>query len=249
MRLLSFPLTIITSSVPVPASSPSTEDGNIIYRDDNNPTIDVNPPQKGVLWVNTTTGEIFVCLDNTPNKNVWKGCYGTLIYPSEEPILELTNISSPTEANISTPTTEATFVFYGQGWQGGNYHFFFSTKTEEGWLNDAYYGNGFTVRKNCGFSYKYLEAPPADSELVAIFSWSSSMVLIRFYNAQTLDLLYAANVSIGFCSTPPTKICLYDQDCSGSNPLGGTIYRFRLYPKAFSDEADLKTLAQKIVEA
>ncbi len=38
-----------------------------------NPTIDVNPPIINMTWLNSTTGEIFVCTDNTANLNVWIG--------------------------------------------------------------------------------------------------------------------------------------------------------------------------------
>ncbi len=44
-----------------------------------NPTIDVNPGQEGVTWVNMTTGELFVCIDATVDTNIWIGQFGTAI--------------------------------------------------------------------------------------------------------------------------------------------------------------------------
>ncbi|TEY00360.1 hypothetical protein [Campylobacter sp. US33a] len=41
------------------------------YKVGADPTDDVNPLKVGVTWVNTTTGEIFICIDNTENANVW----------------------------------------------------------------------------------------------------------------------------------------------------------------------------------
>ena len=68
MRLLSFPIGSISGNVSIIKSA-------------QDPTTNINPPNKGTIWVNTTTGEIFVCVDNTPNKNVWKGCFGKVVSP------------------------------------------------------------------------------------------------------------------------------------------------------------------------
>ena len=45
----------------------------------NDPLVTTNPPQVGDSWVNTTTGEIFVCIDATIDDNVWKGTQGNTI--------------------------------------------------------------------------------------------------------------------------------------------------------------------------
>ena len=37
----------------------------------NDPAIDTNPSAVGHLWANTTSGEMFVCTDNTAGANVW----------------------------------------------------------------------------------------------------------------------------------------------------------------------------------
>jgi hypothetical protein len=52
------------------------------YTSVENPTTNVNPPDKGVLWLNLKTGEIFVCIDNTENKNIWIGSKDNIIIPS-----------------------------------------------------------------------------------------------------------------------------------------------------------------------
>ncbi len=44
-----------------------------------NPLVTTNPPQVGDSWVNTTTGEIFICIDATADENVWKGTQGKII--------------------------------------------------------------------------------------------------------------------------------------------------------------------------
>ena len=36
-----------------------------IYKSDVNPTITINPKNKGDLWVNFKSGEFFICTDNT----------------------------------------------------------------------------------------------------------------------------------------------------------------------------------------
>lgn len=42
-----------------------------IFTDSRDPGTNVNPKVLGSLWINYTTGEQFVCKDNTLNKNVW----------------------------------------------------------------------------------------------------------------------------------------------------------------------------------
>jgi len=39
----------------------------------NDPSITENLPQ-GTIWVNDTTGKLFICSDNTPDNNVWTSC-------------------------------------------------------------------------------------------------------------------------------------------------------------------------------
>jgi len=49
------------------------------YTNIGNPTISVNPPVTPATWLNKTSGEIFVCVDNTSGENFWRGCFGTNI--------------------------------------------------------------------------------------------------------------------------------------------------------------------------
>ena len=44
-----------------------------------NPTVAVNPPILNMTWLNSVTGEIFVCIDNTIGSNVWVGQLGTSV--------------------------------------------------------------------------------------------------------------------------------------------------------------------------
>jgi hypothetical protein len=50
-----------------------------IIKSNVNPTINENPSQEGTLWANYTTNEIFMCTDNTTNKNIWQGNKKTII--------------------------------------------------------------------------------------------------------------------------------------------------------------------------
>jgi len=52
------------------------------YISEENPTTSINPEEVNVIWYNKKTGEIFICINNTPNKNVWKGTKGTIVAPS-----------------------------------------------------------------------------------------------------------------------------------------------------------------------
>lgn len=42
-----------------------------IYSEARNPTANVNPKKLGAVWINYTTGDTFVCSNNTHNRNVW----------------------------------------------------------------------------------------------------------------------------------------------------------------------------------
>jgi hypothetical protein len=60
------------------------------YELPSNPTATVNPVRIPVTWLNTTTGNIFICTDNTTDANVWKlksGFRGCLIYPTATNVL------------------------------------------------------------------------------------------------------------------------------------------------------------------
>lgn len=50
-----------------------------IYKSDVNPTITINPKEKGELWINYESAEFFICTNNTKDQNVWKGNRGTVI--------------------------------------------------------------------------------------------------------------------------------------------------------------------------
>ena len=45
----------------------------------NNPAYNTNPPYAPFIWTNYVTGEMFVCIDNTKDNNVWQGQAGTTI--------------------------------------------------------------------------------------------------------------------------------------------------------------------------
>lgn len=44
-----------------------------------NPTASVNDEILYERWLNSATGEVFVCIDNTVDANVWVGNQGTTI--------------------------------------------------------------------------------------------------------------------------------------------------------------------------
>ena len=41
------------------------------------PLITTNPSVVGANWLNSVTGEVFICTSNIPGSNVWKGQMGT----------------------------------------------------------------------------------------------------------------------------------------------------------------------------
>lgn len=42
------------------------------YINSGSPGVDVNPSIIPVTWINTTSGEIFICVDNTIDANIWR---------------------------------------------------------------------------------------------------------------------------------------------------------------------------------
>ena len=53
----------------------------IDYISTTDPAYNTNPSKLGATWVNTTSGEIFVCKDKTTDKNKWQGQLGSYIRP------------------------------------------------------------------------------------------------------------------------------------------------------------------------
>lgn len=49
------------------------------YEYASNPLITSNPKYSPCSWLNTVSGELFICIDNTTNSNVWIGQLGTTI--------------------------------------------------------------------------------------------------------------------------------------------------------------------------
>jgi hypothetical protein len=45
-----------------------------IYSGPNDPSTNINPKIIGAFYINTKTAKLFVCTDNTNNRNVWKIC-------------------------------------------------------------------------------------------------------------------------------------------------------------------------------
>ena len=61
--------------------------GGFDYKRNSDPSATINPVSKGALWINTSTLEIFVCVDNARNNNLWlgskEGSAGSLSAPRE----------------------------------------------------------------------------------------------------------------------------------------------------------------------
>ena len=54
------------------------------YVESSPPSVDTNPVKENPLWLDTSTGELFVCVDNTTNENVWAGQYGNRVEPFDD---------------------------------------------------------------------------------------------------------------------------------------------------------------------
>ena len=99
MKYLGFPRLRMTSQETMPIAN---------FEHAANPTATVNPPFTPVTWLNTTTGNVFVCIDNTANANVWINCAGRTVIDYENPIeintaTTLTISSHHVISDLSTP--------------------------------------------------------------------------------------------------------------------------------------------------
>lgn len=55
-----------------------------VYKSDVNPTTTINPKNKGSLWVNFNECDIYICMDNLKDKNIWKSVKsGKIIAPEK----------------------------------------------------------------------------------------------------------------------------------------------------------------------
>ena len=61
----------------------------INFVESTDPTTDVNPEIEHAIWFNYESGEFFICIDNTPNKNIWRGDKGSLIQPETVYVVDI----------------------------------------------------------------------------------------------------------------------------------------------------------------
>lgn len=57
-----------------------------IYSGPTDPTKTINPKIIGAFYINVKTAKLFVCTDNTFNKNVWKMCNPDIVIPPPAPL-------------------------------------------------------------------------------------------------------------------------------------------------------------------
>ena len=69
------------------------------------PGLDINPAVTGASYTDATTGETYVCVDNTPGANVWRGQMGTTVAPW---VPSVTGLKWNQETDIYTRTGDAT---------------------------------------------------------------------------------------------------------------------------------------------
>jgi hypothetical protein len=71
------------------------------YSQAGDPATDTNPAGVGASWINETSGEIFVCTDNTAGSNVWEGTAGSIV----QPVFQGTNFGYISGGNLGGPST------------------------------------------------------------------------------------------------------------------------------------------------
>ncbi len=86
------------------------------YRESTDPTIDVNPSYVGALWINTSSGEVFVCVDNTENQNKWVGQLGSLVISSV--VVDINNLLDQDISDYQLKIDLSPFIEYVSSWSG-----------------------------------------------------------------------------------------------------------------------------------
>ena len=97
-------------------SSTTTVGGAGIQGANADPTITTNPADEGHIWINTTSGAMYICRDNTSNNNVWQ----SLTHESED-IVPATRFSGAYDF-FGDGSAKALWQFDGNAVDtGGNY--------------------------------------------------------------------------------------------------------------------------------
>lgn len=74
----------------------------VTYMTASNPTTTVNPTINGAIWLNSASGEYFVCSNSSSNANEWIGSSGSYVFPATT--LTLT-IGTPSLAGANTTSS------------------------------------------------------------------------------------------------------------------------------------------------
>jgi len=187
-----------------------------------NPTTDVNPPIKHILWLNTNTGEIFVCIDNTPNNNIWIGQKGTIIKSGNVQSVELTNEDNTNNIeNVVNDNEKIDLIaFYdfndNVNDKIGNFHGIWYGN--EQYVNDNNYGK---VAKFDGKSYVIINTPNFNCNTLSISLWFK---VTEEYKGTRCVFLFSINGNnhFGLYLTAKRYIRFY------VNNKGKSFYKFEL---------------------
>ena len=74
-----------------------------------NPTTSTNPESVGAEWHNTTTGQIFICSNNTTNENVWYGQRGIIKQVNDRGVIGGGSFTTLDYVTIQTTGNASTF--------------------------------------------------------------------------------------------------------------------------------------------
>jgi hypothetical protein len=102
-----------------------------IYTGTVNPSTNINPKIIGAFYINTKTAKLFVCKDNTINRNVWEMCNPDVVIPEmpEIPVpkfkfeVTLADVCYKVLQNLVwyPNTTDQIWIFTtNHGYDGGN---------------------------------------------------------------------------------------------------------------------------------
>jgi alpha-tubulin suppressor-like RCC1 family protein len=88
----------------VVSSSGQITVNTVTYMTASNPTLTVNPTTNGAIWLNSASGEYFVCSNSSSNANEWIGSSGSYVFPPTALTLVIAN-TSLTGSNVTSLLT------------------------------------------------------------------------------------------------------------------------------------------------
>ena len=203
-----------------------------------NPTVDVNPDRPYVTWLNSSTGEIFVCKDATAGSNVWYGQNGN----SVERYIEYLTLDIPLRGNLidmsSTQSTSSVLTYIEAIYFNGSPEIYFDGDSSKIYV-------GYKAAQSFGYEDFVIEfsiyaivgddtypaviandsGPTSSSEYMIFISTSSETINFKTTTSTIgASITFDTWVDVAFVRVAETVSVFIDGVASGSENVGNNNY-------------------------